>query len=106
MNSAQLRQEVIRLIKPVRVQSELGSYYDNWECYGIYRAGLLTQTMTREMLNGEIQFPKTKTFLTRTYVPIAEGDRLEWNDKLWQVESIIDNKYYNDKEIYVTLVEE
>lgn len=106
MNSAQLRQEIIKLISPVYVQSALGSYTEEWQEIGIYRAGLLNQTMNREMLNGEIQFPKTKTFITRTYVPVKEGDRLEWNGKKWQVESIIDNKYYNDKEIYVTLVEE
>lgn len=106
MNTALLRQEKIILIKPISVRTEYGSFHNEWEEAGSYRAGILTQSMNRIMNNDEIQFPQQKTFIVRHYVPVKEGDRIKWDDKLWTVESIIKNKYYNDIEIYVDKVEE
>lgn len=99
MNASLLRQERVEIWRPVTVQTEYGDYHDDKEYVCSTRAGILNQTMSRQFSNEEIQFPKSKTFIVRHYVPVKDGDLLKWNDQFWVIESAIKNKYFNNIEL-------
>lgn len=106
MNAALLRQEVIDILKYKTVKTDFGEYIDEWVYGGSFRAGVLSQSMSRTVAQNELMFPESRTLIMRTYVPIEESDRIEWDGKQWQVESIVKNKYFNDKEVVITSVEQ
>lgn len=70
------------------------------------RANVTYNSGTRTTENDEIVYPNNKTFIVRHYVPVKEPMRIKYEDKFYQIQSINPNKYYNDKEIYTTLVNE
>ena len=106
MNSALLRQEVIRLLKYRKSQTDFGEYIDDWVFEGTYRAGVLSQAMSRAVAQNELMFPESRTLVMRKYVPVEEQDRIEWDGRQWQINSIVDNKYYNDKTVIITKIEQ
>ena len=105
MNTALLRQEQIEILRPEVTKTDFGEYFEVYKPIGTFRAGLLTQSMSRTVRNNEIVFPQSKTMVVRSYVPIREADHVLWNGIEWRAESIIHNKYFNDIEIVMTKVE-
>ena len=106
MNSALLRQEKIDLYSPVLVGDGYGHYNTEWKYEKSVRAGVLNKSMNRVVDNGEVVYDKTTHLVVRSYVQIQEDWQIEWNGYKWQIISIVDNKYYLDKEIIVAKIEE
>lgn len=106
MNTALLRQEKINIYRHIITQTEFGDYEDNLVFVKSVRAGVLNQSQNKIFLNDELQFPQTRKFIVRSYVDVKENDVIEWNGHKWTVDSVITNKYYNDKEIETTVINE
>lgn len=105
-NSGIFRQEKLKWFRKEIITNEYGSYKENLAYLGTIRAGILYQAENKQFLNDELQFIQTKKFIVRHYVNIKENDVIEWNDKKWNVNEVIPNKYHNDKEIDVQIINE
>ena len=107
-NSGKFREERLKWYRRVSRENAYGTYKDNdYPVYlGTVRAGLLNQTEQKIFSNDELQFLQTKRFIVRHYVQIKENDIVEWNEKRWNVDEVIPNKYHNDKEISVSSINE
>lgn len=99
MNSARLREERIEIYRRGLVHTEYGSYEEQLTYITWARAGVLNQTENKIFLNDELQFPQTRKFLVRHYVDVKENDVIKWNDMDWNVDSVMLNRYYFNKEI-------
>lgn len=106
MNTALLRQEKLKWYRKEIISNDYGAYKENLLYLGTIRAGLLNQTESKQFLNDELQFIQTKKFVVRHYVKIQEDDVIEWNNKKWSVNEVIPNKYHNDIEIDVQVINE
>lgn len=108
MNSAQLRMETLEFYSPKYKDNGFGVYEDpkDWEFEHTARAGLLNQSMNRAIEADEVVFNKVRTFIVRTYVKVNDNWRIKWNNSFWQIESIVENKYYLDKEIVCSKIDE
>lgn len=103
---AGILKENIEIYEPVTVTTDFGNTTQTWQRFYTTRASVLHNGGTRLNQNDEIFYPNNKTFIVRHYVPVVEKMRIHYQGKMYQITSIIPNKYFNDKEIYTTLVNE
>lgn len=103
---AGILKENIEIYEPVTVTTDFGNTTQTWQRVYTTRAAVLHNGGTRLNQNDEIFYPNNKTFIVRHYVPVVEKMRIHFQGKKYQITSIIPNKWYNDKEIYTTLVNE
>ena len=103
---AGILKEHIEIYEPVTVTTDFGNTTQTWQRFYTTRASVLHNGGTRLNQNDEIFYPNNKTFIVRHYVPVVEKMRIKFQGKMYQITSIIPNKWYNDKEIYTTLVNE
>ena len=103
---AGILKENIEIYEPVTVTTDFGNTTQTWQRFYTTRAAVMHNGGTRLNQNDEIFYPNNKTFIVRHYVPVVEKMRIKFQGKMYQITSIIPNKYYNDKEIYTTLVNE
>jgi hypothetical protein len=108
MNSGLLRQERLKWYRRVSTENAYGTYKDaDAPIYlGTVRAGLLNQTEQKQFINDELQYYQTKKFIVRHYIQIKENDIIIWNNKKWNVDEVLPNKYHNDKEIDCSIINE
>lgn len=105
-NSGKFREERLKWFKRENVTNDYGEYKENLLYLGTVRAGLLSQSEQKIFTNDELQFYQTKRFIVRHYVKIKENDVVEWNDKKWNVDEVLPNKYYNNIEINCSVINE
>lgn len=103
---AGILKENIEIYEPVTFTTDFGDTKQTWKRFYTTRAAVLHNGGTRINQNDEIFYPNNKTFIVRHYVPVVEKMRIHYQGKKYQITSIIPNKYFNDKEIYTTLVNE
>ena len=103
---AGILKENIEIYEPVTVTTDFGNTTQTWQRFYTTRASVLHNGGTRLNQNDEIFYPNNKTFIVRHYVPVVEKMRIHYQGKKYQITSIVPNKWYNDKEIYTTLVNE
>lgn len=103
---AGILKEHIEIYEPVTVTTDFGNTTQTWQLFYTTRASVLHNGGTRLNQNDEIFYPNNKTFIVRHYVPVVEKMRIHYQCKMYQITSIVPNKWYNDKEIYTTLVNE
>ena len=60
----------------------------------------------RTVENNEIVFDYTKTFNVRSYVPVTEADRIEWQGKMYRILTTQQRREYNDIMITAELINE
>lgn len=70
---------------------------------GEYRAGVSHQSTSRSVINSEISYPYQKRFIVRIYADITEVDEIEYNGKMYLIESIEENRELQNKMITVSL---
>lgn len=70
------------------------------------RAHIIFNNESQIVSEGEVFWPTTRTFVVRSYVPVTETDRIQWDNKFWRIHSINKNDYYGNVEIQTTLVNE
>ena len=106
MNTALLRQCKIDVYRPTRTQNSFGEWDDIYTFYKTYRAGLLAQTMNKNVTEDEYYHPMFKEFIVRAYADIKETDRVKFEDKLYNITSVEQNQYFNNKQIKCELAKE
>lgn len=103
---AGILKEKIEIWKPIVVTTEFGSSKIEYELSYTTRSSVIHNSGYKNDSNNEIFYSQDKTFIVRTYVPVVENMRIRYDGKFYAINSIIVNKYYNDKTIDATLVNE
>jgi len=106
MNTTLLRQCRLEIYSPIRIKNEFGEWDEEWQLKTTCRAGLLSQSMNKNITEDEYFHPMYKEFIVRSYVDIEPIDRIKYEEKFYNVTSVDKNKYYNDKQIKCELVKE
>lgn len=106
MNTALLRQCKIEVYKPTRTQNSFGEWDDQWTLFKTYRAGLLAQSMNRNITEDEYYHPQYKEFIVRAYADIDEVDRIKFEGKMYNITSVEINQYFNNKQIKCEIAKE
>lgn len=96
--------EQIELWQYTVTTTDFGDTNKVWTLYYTTRANIRYDSGNRTNQNNEVFYPQNRTFIVRYYVPVKETMRIKYDDKFWQIESIAPDKYYNDKVIIATLV--
>lgn len=100
MNSALLT-DPIKIYNLVTVDTDCGQNKDTYILGCSTRAHVIFNSQDRVVSEGQVYFPQDRILVVRSYVPVAERSRIEWDDKMWRITSINTNKKYNNKEIRV-----
>lgn len=103
---AGILKEKIEIWEPVITTTDYGDTKIDYELFYTTRANVQYNAGARVNENSEVFYPTNKTFIVRHYVPVREPMRIKFEDKFYQISSIVPNKYYNDKVIYTELVNE
>lgn len=86
--------------------SDYGDTTKTWTKSYTTRANVRYNSGNKVNQNDEVFYPRTRTFIVRYYVPVSEPNRVKYDGKFWQIESIAPDRFYNDKVIIATLVNE
>lgn len=105
MKAGNLKEE-IEIWKYDVTTTEYGDTNKVWTKYYTTRANVRYDSGNRVNQNNEVFYPSTRTFIVRYYVPVKEPMRIKYDGKFWQIESIAPDKYYNDKVIIATMINE
>lgn len=103
---AGLLTDKIQIYRPNIINTDFGDTHTEWELHYTTRANVIYNSGSRTNENQEIFYPTNRTFVVRSYVPVNEPMRIKFEDKYYQIISIIPNKYYRNKTIYTELVNE
>ena len=98
--------EKIEIYKPVATKTDFGNNRITYELHYTTRCMVRHDSGNKEETNGEIFHSKNKMFIVRYYVPVQENMRIKYEGDFYSIQSIIPNKYYNNLEMYCTLVNE
>lgn len=102
MNSSLLREQIEIYSVPIE-QTEYGTIKEGTPVLKYTtRAYVQFDNQARVVSEGEVYYPTDRTIIVRAYVSVDERDRIKWDNKFWKILSINKNKYYNNKEIRVT----
>ena len=105
MNSALLTDQ-IEIYNLTVSKTDYGTIQKTYTYAFTTRAHVIFDSESEVVSEGEILYPINRTFIVRSYAEITERDRIKWNDQYWSIISINNNKYYNNKEVRTTLVNE
>lgn len=106
MNTALLRQCKIKVYSPIRTQNAFGEWDDSYQLKKTYRAGLLSQSMNRNVTEDEYFHPMYKEFIVRAYADIKETDIVEFEGKYYDITSVEQNQYFNNIQIKCELAKD
>ena len=98
--------EVITILKSEDIKDSYGATSKVWNPITTTKASVNQNTGTRSVVNNEIFTAYTVEFGVRFYTPVSEFDRVMWNGKKYQIESVIIDRLKNHKIIITTLVNE
>ena len=98
--------ETIHIVKPTISRNTYGASSTSWSDSYICRASVKQNNGSRDVVNNEVFTHYTVEFEVRYYNQIDELDRIRWNNKLYQIESIVSERLRNRKIIITTLVNE
>lgn len=105
MISGQLT-ELIQIYKPVIVINEYGEQSTEYKFATATRARLLHDSGNREIVNNELFYSYTKTFVVRHYIKVDDLDRIKWNGKFYKILDITPDKQRMNIEIRTQLINE
>ncbi|MCI9607300.1 MAG: head-tail adaptor protein [Muribaculaceae bacterium] len=105
MIAGELR-ELIEIWHLDKIKNELGEEVEVWTVKEKTRAKVIFNSGLKELSNHEIVPVYTNTFEVRIYITISEFDRIKWDDKLFSVISIENNKTRQCKIIQAKMVNE
>lgn len=98
--------EVITIIKSVVSKDSYGATITNWTDSYSTKASVKQNSGIKSVVNNEIFTAYTVEFEVRYYNQLNEFDRIKWNNKFYQIESIVSERLKNRKIIITTLVNE
>lgn len=96
---AGLRNEVVDIMRYTNAPNEYGEIVKTLTKEYTLRAKVNHLSGSRTVRNDEIQYPYAKTFVLRYNAPITEDNLIRWQNKLWRVQSID-----NDRDMKQTVV--
>lgn len=103
MNAALLK-FVIDIYQLDTEKTEYGTIKTSYSKKYHTRAYVQFNSENQVVSEGEVWFPVNRTFIVRAYVPVIETDIIEFEGKRYRILSINENKFYNDKAIITTLI--
>lgn len=80
--------EKLKILKEVRVDSEFGGTQTEYQFKCYMRAYHDNKDGNRQVINDEIVYTDTRTFIVRFYQPIDNEDIIEWYGELYRILSI------------------
>ncbi len=98
--------ETITVVKSINSRNSYGASSTSWYDSYVTRASIKQNNGTKDVVNNEVFVHYTVEFEVRYYNQIDELDRIRWNNKLYQIESIVSERLRNRKIIITTLVNE
>lgn len=101
---AGLLKEPIRILESHLTTNDFGEQTEQWITKYNTKARLVNDGGDRSIINGEIFYSNIKTFEVRSYVPVDEFDRIQWNNQVWRILNIQPDKIKMNKTIRAELV--
>lgn len=101
---AGLLKERIGIYTNIIYTNEYGEETETWELKFSTRAKLIHNRGQRTMPNGEVFYTSVKTLEVRSYVPVNEFDRIEWDNKTYRILNIDPDEAQNKKIISIELI--
>lgn len=98
--------EPIKIYHPTVVYNEYGEATEEYKERYTTRARVDHNSGTRAVENNEIVYDYTKTFNVRSYVPVTNDDRIEWQGKMYRILTTQQRREYNDIMITAELINE
>ena len=98
--------EPIKIFHPTVNYNEFGEANEEYKEVYTTRAKVDHNSGTRTVENNEIVFDYTKTFNVRSYVPVCDDDRIEWQGKMYRILTTQQRREYNDIMITAELINE
>ena len=98
--------EPIKIFHPTIIYNEYGEANEEYKEVYTTRAKVDHNGGTRTVENNEIVFDYTKTFNVRSYVPVCNDDRIEWQGKMYRILTTQQRREYNDIMITAELINE
>ena len=98
--------EVIKIYHPTVTTNDYGEASEEYKLSYTTRAKVDHNSSTRTVENDEIVFDYTKTFTVRSYVPVTNDDRIEWQGKMYRILTTQQRREYNDIMIQAELINE
>lgn len=98
--------EIIKIFHPEIVYNEFGEATENFKELYTTRARVDHNSGTRTIENNEVVFDYTKTFNVRSYVPVCNVDRIEYQGKMYRILTTQARRDYNDIMITAELINE
>lgn len=95
--------EILEVHRPTKVKDEFGQEKTVDTVVGKYRCGVSHQSTSRTVINSEITYPYQKRFIVRIYADVVETDEIKYNNKMYLIESIEENRELQNKLIIVSL---
>lgn len=101
---AGILRESISIYKPKVIKTDFGSIKYEYEYWKDIRCKVYHLSGNKQENDYEVFYSKNLRFIVRNYNQLEENMRIKYEGKFYDIESIIPNKYYNDKEVNATLV--
>lgn len=98
--------EIVDIYKPQIVINDYGEQNTKYVYKSTYRARLIHNNGNREIVNSELFYSYTKTFVFRHYADIQDLDRIKWNGKYYKILDITPDKARMNIEVRTELVNE
>lgn len=98
--------EPITIFHPTIIYNEYGEANEEYKEVYTTRANVDHNSGARTVENNEIVFDYTKTFNVRSYVPVTDADRIEWQGKMYRILTTQQRREYNDIMITAELINE
>lgn len=98
--------EPIKIFHPTVKYNEFGEANEEYKEVYTTRANVDHNSGARTVENNEIVFDYIKTFNVRSYVPVTDADRIEWQGKMYRILTTQQRREYNDIMITAELINE
>lgn len=98
--------EIIKIYHPTVTTNDYGEASEEYKLSYTTRAKVDHNSGTRTIENDEIVFDYNKTFTVRSYVPVTDVDRIEWQGKMYRILTTQQRREYNDIMITTELINE
>lgn len=91
--------EIVKIFDPVVTTNEYGERKSEWQETYTTRARVENTSGNRSEENKEIVFSYSYNFTVRSYVPVKETSRIEWQGNKYRILTLQKRREWND--IYI-----
>lgn len=96
MRRAGLLNEIIDIYTLSATVNDYGEREETYMKTYTTRAAVNNDGGVRNVVNSEIVFPYTKSFIVRYYVPVGDTNQIEWQGTRYRVLSVEKRRAFND----------